>query len=254
MTSKQDREKLREQVATSCRIIGMRGVTRGSFGHVSARVPDTDLVLIKAKGPEEEALEFAEPKDIITINLAGEVLEAPDGLTAPNETAMHLAVFRARPEVGSVIHSHPDWVVVLTACDLPLVPMYGGYDPPGMRMAADGIPIYPNSATIVDDTLGSAFQNVMGAKDACLLRGHGLTTAGRGVEDCTSRTLTIYELARLNYLAYAIGRPHPIPDQDLAEYERRRRENPRGDRRSRTGESPFWRYNKKLLARQLDLR
>ena len=68
-----------------------------------------------------------------------------------------------------------------------------------------------------------------------------------------SRTLTIYELARLNYLAYAVGRPRPIPDQDLAEYERRQRENPRGDRRSQTGESPFWRYNKKLLARQLGL-
>jgi ribulose-5-phosphate 4-epimerase/fuculose-1-phosphate aldolase len=76
-----------------------------------------------------------------------------------------------------------------------------------------------------------------------------MTTAGRSVEDCTSRTLTVYELARLNYLAYAIGGPNPIPAEDLAEYERRQRENPRGDRRSRTGESPFWRYNKKLLAK-----
>jgi hypothetical protein len=52
-------KELREKVAISCRIIGNRGVTRGSFGHVSARIPGTKKILIKAKGPAEEALEFA---------------------------------------------------------------------------------------------------------------------------------------------------------------------------------------------------
>src|SRR5437868_8678381 len=66
---------LREKVATSCRIIGNRAVTRGSLGHVSARVPGTDRILIKAKGRDEEALEFAQERDVIVINIDGEVLE-----------------------------------------------------------------------------------------------------------------------------------------------------------------------------------
>jgi ribulose-5-phosphate 4-epimerase/fuculose-1-phosphate aldolase len=246
-------DELKEQVAMSCRIIGMRGVTRGSFGHVSARIPGTDRILIKAKGPDQEALEFAEPKDIITLNLDGSTAEAPEGLEAPNESAMHLAVYRARPDVMSVIHSHPDWVVLLTAVDAPLLPIYGGYDPPGMRMADDGIPIYESAATIVDDELGREFQQVMGDNNACLLRGHGMTTAGRSVEDCTSRTLTVYELARMNYMAYAIGEPKSIPDADLAEYARRQSSGrgPNRNRASTTGQSSFWKYNKKLLARYL---
>ena len=104
-------KELREKVAISCRIIGNRGVTRGSFGHVSARIPGTKKILIKAKGPAEEALEFAGKRDIIMIDIDGNTLDAPKGLEAPQETEMHLAVFRARPEVMSVIHSHPDWVV-----------------------------------------------------------------------------------------------------------------------------------------------
>ncbi len=253
MATKQEIDKLKDQVAMSCRIIGMRGVTRGSFGHVSARIPGTDHVLIKAKGPDQEALEFAEAKDVITIDVNGNLVEAPDGLQAPNETIMHLAIYRSRPEVGSVIHSHPDWVVALTACDLPLMPIYGGYDPPGMRMAADGIPVHPSSATIVNDRLGEEFMQSMGENDVCLLRGHGMTTAGRTVEACTSRTLTVYELARMNYLAYAVGEPKPVPDADLEEYASRQREgrDRRRDGASTTGESSFWKYNRKLLARYL---
>jgi len=254
VATQQEVNELREKIAISCRILGNRGVTRGSFGHVSARIPGSEHFLIKAKGPDEEALEFATARDIITIDLEGAVVEAPPGLQAPNETAMHLAVYRRRPEVQSVIHSHPDWVVLLTACEKPLVPIYAAYDPPGMGLCVDGIPVYPRSVTIVNDQLGDDFMQTMGEKDVCLLRGHGMTTAGRSVEDCTGRALTVYELARMNYLAYAIGDPQPVPEQDIEEY-RQRQNSPVGrhrqERVSSSGEPASWRYQRKLLARQL---
>src|SRR3954454_21135481 len=116
MATQLEIEDLKEKVALSCRILGFRGVTRGSFGHVSVRIPgETNKFLMKSKGPDETALEFATARDIITIDEEGAVLEAPQGLQAPNETAMHLAVYRKRSDVNSVIHAHPDWVVLLTA-------------------------------------------------------------------------------------------------------------------------------------------
>ncbi|MBI4490411.1 MAG: class II aldolase/adducin family protein, partial [Deltaproteobacteria bacterium] len=178
MTKKQIVKELRNKVALSCRIIGNRGVTKGAFGHVSARIPETERILIKSKGPNEGALEFASEKDIITIDLKGNVLEASKGLDAPQETAMHLAVYRARPEVMSVIHTHPDWVVALTACEKPLLPIYAAYNPPSLRLLMEGIPLYPRSVTIINDELGEDFMRVMGNKKACLLLGHGMTTAG----------------------------------------------------------------------------
>ncbi len=249
MTKKQIVRELRKKVALSCRIIGNRGVTKGAFGHVSARIPETERILIKSKGPNEEALEFAGEKDIITIDLKGNVLDASKGLDAPQETAMHLAVYRARPEVMSVIHTHPDWVVALTACEKPLLPIYAAYNPPGLRLFMEGIPLYPRSVTIINDELGEDFMRVMGNKKACLLLGHGMTTSGSSVEEATLISLNVFELARMNFLAYSIGNPKPVPEEDLKEYQqrwekgvRKRLEGP-----SSTGEHSDWRYHKKLL-------
>src|SRR5712692_10190931 len=142
MATLQEINELKEKIALSCRILGFRGVTRGSFGHVSARIPgERDKFLMKSKGPDETALEFATARDIIVIDEEGAVLEAPPGLQAPNETAMHLAVYRKRADVNSVIHSHPDWVVLLTACEKPLVPIYAAYNPQGLRMCVEGVPL-----------------------------------------------------------------------------------------------------------------
>lgn len=252
MTKGQVVGELRKKVALSCRILGNQGVTRGAFGHVSARIPGTDRILIKSKGPNEAALEFATEKDIITIDLQGKVLEGSKGLDSPNETEMHLAVYKARPEVMSVIHTHPDWVVLLTACGKPLLPIYGAYNPPSMRLLLEGIPLYPRSVTIINDELGRDFMQVMGDKKVCLLLGHGMTTAGKSVEETTLISLNVFELARMNYLAYAIGDPRAIPEADIQEYQRRWREGLRKrlEGPSSTGEHPDWRYNVELLKRR----
>ena len=241
---------LREKVVLSCRMIGSRGVSRGSFGHVSARIPGAeDRILIKSKGPEEEALEFTTQRDIITIALDGHVLEAPAGLQAPAETAMHLAIYRARPEIMSVIHSHPLWVMVLTACEKPLVGMYGAFDgDAALRLLDEGLPTFQNSQTITDDTLGAEFLAVMGNRRACLLRGHGMTVAGTSVEDATATSLTVHELAEANYLAYALGDGGPRGVPDLAAH-RARWAGARGNAGAvnAAGEPFVWRYNAKLL-------
>lgn len=246
MTKTEKVKELRRKVVLSCRIMGHRGVTQGAFGHVSARIPGTDRILIKSKGPNEAPLEFATEKDIITIDLKGKVLEASEGLEVPQETEMHLAVYGARPEVMSVIHTHPDWVVVLTACEKPLLPIYAAYNPPSMRLLLEGIPLYPRSVTIVNEALAEDFMRVMGDKKACLLLGHGMTTAGKSVEEATAISLNLYELARMNYLAYAIGNPKPVPAEDLEEYKRRWEQQ--GFRRGREEQEPSaWRSHKRLL-------
>lgn len=241
--------KLREKVVLSCRMIGRLGLTKGSFGHVSVRIPETDRVLIKAKGPGDVALEFATEEDIIMINLAGKVLEAAEGRDAPGETAMHLAVYKARPEIMSVIHTHPDWMVILTACGKPLLPIYGGYKPLSIRLLREGIPLYPRSVTITNEELAQDFMRVMGDKKACLLLGHGMTTAGKSVEESTIISMNLLELARMNYLAYALGNPTPIPEEDLNEFQRRWERGALHMQREAIGDKELseWRYYRKLI-------
>ena len=225
-------------------------MTKGTLGHVSVRVPGTERVLIKGRGPDVEGMEFATERDVITINMDGEVLDAREGLTAPAETAMHLAVLRRRPEVQSVIHAHPDWVVILTSAGKPLVAMLNAYDGgSSARLVKDGIPIYPRSMTITNDELGDDMMKTMGDKNVCLQFGHGICVAGTSVENATQTSLTLYELARLNYLAYAIGTPQPVADQDLRRgFDGRRPAGEPGQRpQTPSGISSFWRYETKCL-------
>ena len=241
---------LRKKVALSCRIVGTQGLTRGMLGHVSARIPGTDRVLIKGKGPDEEAVEFAAERDVITVDLEGRVLEARKGLEAPNESAMHLVIYRKRPEVMSVIHTHPDWIVALTACEKPLIPMYAAYNPAGMKLVLDGIPIYPRSVTIINRELAEDFMRVMGDKRVCILIGHGMTVAGGSVEEATVISLNLYELARIHGMAYAIGQPRPIPEADIFEYKRRSERSEGPLRESSARYLSDWRYQVKLLQKR----
>lgn len=250
MTKSQTIAELRKKVALSCRIVGTQGLTRGALGHVSARIPNTNRILIKGKGVNEEAVELATERDIITVDLNGCVLDKGRGLEAPNESAMHLAIYRKRPEVMSVIHTHPDWIVALTACDKPLVPLYAAYSPAGMRLAVEGIPIYPRSVTIVDQQLAEDFMQTMGEKKACLLAGHGMTVAGSCVEEATATSLHLYELARVNAMAYAIGQPRPISEADIFEYRRRAERSAGPLRESSARYQSEWRYQVKLLSKR----
>jgi ribulose-5-phosphate 4-epimerase/fuculose-1-phosphate aldolase len=98
--------------------------------------------------------------------------------------------------------------------------------------------------------MAAAFVEVMGNRRACLLRGHGMTVAGSSVEDATATSLTVHELAYVNYLAYAVGSPLAVPD---LEAHRSRWTGSGGGRNggavNAAGESSTWRYNKKLLER-----
>mgnify|MGYP003693800675 CR=1 FL=1 len=78
-----DLSQLRELVARSCRVLGKLNLTKEPSGHVSARVPGTDKILIKARGPEESGLRFVTAEDIITVDMAGKKVEGPDGLETP---------------------------------------------------------------------------------------------------------------------------------------------------------------------------
>jgi ribulose-5-phosphate 4-epimerase/fuculose-1-phosphate aldolase len=243
-----DLDALRYQVAVACRIIGTQGLTPSSFGHVSVRIPGTDEILIKAKGRDEAALEFTTRHDVLRVDLRGNTRENKDGLQAPREAAMHLAIFRARPEVTSVIHCHPLWAAVLTAAEKPLVPLFGGFDgQAGMLLLEEGVPTYPRSVTVTTDDLAQEVVALMGDRRACLLRGHGITVAGSSVEEAVETCLNLNQLAHANYLAYAIGGPLPVPD--LADHRARfarGKQRPWDDEVHPAG-PPLWRYHVALL-------
>src|SRR6478672_6508994 len=95
---------LREQVAWACRILALGGHGDYTLGHVSARSADGRHVLMKPNGL---GLEEVRPEDVLVLDLEGTRLagEGPVHL----EYVLHTEIYKARPDVGSVVHSHPPY-------------------------------------------------------------------------------------------------------------------------------------------------
>ena len=210
-----DLTKLRELVAQSCRVLGKLNLTKEPSGHVSARVPGEDKVLIKARGPEESGLRFVSARDIITVDFNGKKLAGDDGLDVPQEVFIHTWLYKTRPDVECVVHVHPLTVVLFTICGKPLQPLFGAYDPSGLRLLVEGLATYPRSITVSSEKLGEEFAQAMGNKQACLMRGHGITSAGPSVEDATLTAIKLNDAAVINYQASLLGTPQPIPQEDI---------------------------------------
>lgn len=210
-----DLAQLRELVARSCRILGKLNLTKEPSGHVSARVPGADRILIKARGPEESGLRFVTAKDVITVDFAGKKVDGPDGLESPQEVFIHTWLYRTRPEAQCVVHVHPLTVVLFTICNKPLLPLIGAYDPSALRLLVNGLAAYPRSITVSNEELGQEFASAMGDKRACLMRGHGITSAGSSVEEATLTAIKLNELAEINYRAALLGDPRPIAQEDI---------------------------------------
>jgi L-fuculose-phosphate aldolase len=229
-------EELRAQVAKACRIIGKLDLTKAATGHISARVPGTNTILIRARGPDESGVRFTATEDVIAVDLDGNKIDGREGLEPPQEVFIHTWLYKKRPELGSVVHAHPATVVLFTICNKPLLPLYGAYDPSSLKLLTEGIPTYPRSITVSNNKLGEEFANSMPGR-ACMMRGHGITTCGQSVQEATITAIKLNELAEMNYRAQLLGNPQPIPDDEIAHITRG------GDeKKSKARGAPLWRY------------
>jgi L-fuculose-phosphate aldolase len=235
-------DELRTRIAKACRVLGKLELTKAASGHISARVPGTDTVMIRARGAGETGVRYTTDDDVITVDLDGNKLSGRADLDPPQEVFIHTWLYRTRPEIGSVLHAHPATVVLFTICDKPLLPLYGAYDPSSLRLLMEGIPTYPRSITVSSDALGREFAAAMVGR-ACLMRGHGITTCGASVEEATLTAIKLNELAEMNYRAHLLGSPQSIPADEIAQIAAGRRS---GDGYAASS----WRYYCSLVGEQ----
>jgi ribulose-5-phosphate 4-epimerase/fuculose-1-phosphate aldolase len=99
---------------------------------------------------------------------------------------------------------------------LELRPIYGAYDPGGMAIAAQGVPVYPRSVLISRPELGQDLVKAMGSRTICLMKGHGITSVGASVETAVLQALRLDSLADMILEIAHLGREAPsISQEDL---------------------------------------
>jgi L-fuculose-phosphate aldolase len=191
----------RERVATACRVIALEGYVDLTLGHVSAREPGDRTVWIKRKGV---ALDEVEPSDVIPLDI-----DDPTALESADyhlESVMHTEVYRARPDVGAVIHGHPVYATALAATDGQLQLLT--HD---AVLFSDGIGDYDDGpALITSRDQGRRVAMALGSRRAALLRNHGVVIVGEDVRWAVLAAVTLERAIRFQTIASTLGRPRPI--------------------------------------------
>jgi ribulose-5-phosphate 4-epimerase/fuculose-1-phosphate aldolase len=209
--------ELRDQIALGCRILAMENAVDGVLGHISVRA-GPDRMLIRGRGPADHGLLFTTQADVRLVDFDGAGDDPGAGYRMANELPIHGETLRARPAVQAVVHAHPPAVLACGIAGLPLLPIFGAYNIPAMRLAADGIPVYPRSVLIRTPGLARQMLDCMGDRPVCVLRGHGVTVTGDSLEQAVVRTLNLNILATATLAVAQTGHPAPaITAEDIAE-------------------------------------
>jgi 3,4-dihydroxyphthalate decarboxylase len=218
VASRDQIERTRATVARACRILAAHGLIEGILGHVSGRVGE-EAMLIRCRGPEDRGVLFTVESDVRLVDLDGNHLEESEGYAVPAELPIHGELLRARPEIGSVVHAHPWSTLLCGLAGLRLRPVFGAFNIPAMRMAAEGVPLFPRSCLITRPDLAAQMIEAMEGRDACVLRGHGVTVTGPSVEGAAVRALELDTLARVTVQLAQLGAPEPdqVSSEDMAE-------------------------------------
>jgi ribulose-5-phosphate 4-epimerase/fuculose-1-phosphate aldolase len=210
-------QQLREKVALACRILAMEGLVDDILGHVSARIPNADEMWIRCRSPEEEGVRYTTADAIRWVDFDGKGPHKGEPYQVPNELPIHGEIYKQRPAVGCVIHAHPKEALICGITELDFRPIFGAFNMKAMRLALDGIPVFPRSYLVNRADLAAPLIALMADKPICLMKGHGITVTGKTVEEATVRALDFNTLAKATLQAAQTGRRAPdISPEDIA--------------------------------------
>ncbi|MBM4262854.1 MAG: class II aldolase/adducin family protein [Deltaproteobacteria bacterium] len=235
---------LTKKVALSCQILAKLGQFKETTGHVSARSADGKNMWIRGRGKQESGLLFTKPSEVVLADFNGQKLNPKIVLKTPNESVIHGEIYKARPDVGGIVHAHPPSIVLASQAGIELRPIYGGYDPRGMRMAIKGIPVYQSSLTLHKVEHVREMMAVMADNDICILRGHGVVVCGSSVEDATIKAIKLDDLAKFNLQAALLGKVPAISPEDQHQFLTRKSTGMGGG-----GAETLWRFYTEWLKR-----
>jgi ribulose-5-phosphate 4-epimerase/fuculose-1-phosphate aldolase len=214
--------QLRSDVALACRILAVAGLVKEITGHVSARIPGSDEMVMRCRGEDEYGLRWTSEQQIRRLDFSGGGPGPGGEHVAPIELPIHGEAYRLHPGVGAVVHAHPPAALLCGLAGLELRPVFGAFDPEALELAAGGVPVFPRAVLIDRTEFAKELFSAMGKAPACLMRGHGITVVGRTVMEATVRAIKLETLAKVTWqLASGGFRVDDLPADEIESFARR---------------------------------
>ena len=196
-------QPLKRQLADALRMMERAEVIDFN-GHMSCRLPGTGHVLINAGKSVRSALTA---DDIIAIDMDGKPVEGD--VVPPMEFHIHTEIYRRRPDVNAVAHTHPLWSTLFS--------MVGERVQPVTMQAAVMGPVqtFAKTASINQKALAEELAAALGEHRVVMLKSHGAVVVGADIVEAFVLGIYLEETARRQYLARAIGTPYALTAQEV---------------------------------------
>ena len=204
-------ETLRREVCALNQALPAKGLVAWTSGNVSGRDPESGLIVIKPSGIRYEELT---PESMVIVDLNGQVVEGT--LKPSSDAGAHAYVYRSRPDVCGIVHTHSCFATAWAAVGRPIPPVltaicdeFGGAIPVGAY------------AKIGGDEIGEEIVRSIGDSPAILMKNHGVFTVGQSPEAAVKAAVMVEDAARTVYYAQQLGQPAEIAPDEIARAHRR---------------------------------
>jgi L-fuculose-phosphate aldolase len=201
-------QKIREEIVATAKQMLEEGLVTLTAGNISMRIPGEELVAITPTGRPYTTMK---PEEVSIVNLSCNML---DGECKPSsEAPMHTMVFRQRPEINAVVHTHSPYALAFAVAhkEIPLICIEGLSTKAMCVLVADyGV---PGTEEIGRKALEAL--NRQPGSLAVLLANHGLLTIGKSLEEAYGIASKVETEARIYQLALNIGPPVPMTAEQV---------------------------------------
>jgi len=198
-------EDLRQLVYQMNLELPRNGLVAWTSGNVSGRDADSGLVVIKPSGVRYDLLSA---EKMVVVDLEGKVVGG--SLKPSSDVFAHLYIYRHRPDVGGVVHTHSTFATAFAALGRPIPASltaicdeFGGTIPCG------------GYAKVGGDEIGREVVEGIGRSPAILLKNHGVFTVGHSTEAAVKAAVMVEDVARTMFFALLLGQPEEIPTEEV---------------------------------------
>lgn len=198
-------QSLKAQLCELHQLLPRQGLVAWTSGNISARDPGTGLVVIKPSGVRYEHLR---PEHHVVVDLSGKVIDSD--LRPSSDTASHLYIYRHRPDIFGIVHTHSPYATAFAAHGRPI--------PCCLTAIADefggDIPC-AGFAMIGGEEIGAQVVANIGQSPSILLQQHGVFAIGASAEAAVKAAVMTEDAARTVMLAMSLGTPPRLPQPDI---------------------------------------
>ncbi|MCF7953709.1 MAG: class II aldolase/adducin family protein [Spirochaetales bacterium] len=173
-----------------------RGITVGTWGNISARDPETDLIYISPSGMDYMSIR---PEHVVVMK---QNLEIADGNAEPSiEKHMHAAVYRERQDAHAVIHTHPTFSSVFGVAETPLKAVSEDF----VQIVGDEVLVARPYELPGSPELAETAVKWLGKRNSVLLPGHGALSCGKDMKMALKVSMVLEKNAQIYLFAKLLG-------------------------------------------------